>query len=579
MHDVEMPPPGAPAALYIRESDKLQALGQSPEMQRTALLEIAARQGYPIALDLEEHESSSKPVKHRPKYLRILEAARDGRVKVILVFTLSRWGRNAGERIIRGDELDRKGVVVYSAQQGIDRAGITRGIYAIVDEQYARDLSAWVTPARRQAARKGTHMGSTPFGFKRVYPAYEGGPDAQRRPAGELVADPATLWVVRELFQRYAGGGWSFRTLATWLNSDAAIPRNRRARPWTAEAARYILHNPVYAGFVRYDTLGVGIYQRAAPGGAFVVRGRHHEERIVEEEVYQRVQERILRATKRPVLNRLDPDTLLASGLLVCETCGAALIQSRRRDKRRNPSDRYVCSSYNAGRAATHDGPTGVMAPVAHAALLDQLRRLEGLPWITLPADATAADRTADKRRHVEEALRGVAQKMTNATAVRLQQGPTASPFQQAAFDAASADLERQDASLRAQLTTLQDQERAVPQLRAIHTVVCALPAYIERAELLDMPHVLRDPARLAIASARVVRRVPAGGEARTVWARLEVTWTAGILELERTGRLRIADPPAPPTLLTEAERNHAKYIRLRDRRRAASTRVNVPAE
>lgn len=51
--------------------------------------------------------------------------------------------------------------------------------------------------------------------------------------------------------------------------------------------------------------------------------------------------------------------------------------------------------------------------------------------------------------------------------------------------------------------------------------------------------------------------------------ARLEVEWTAGVLELERTGQPRIAPPPAAPTRPTRAERRHDRYVRLRDRRRA----------
>src|SRR5438105_14783505 len=100
-------------------------------------------------------------------------------------------------------------------------------------------------------------MGTTPYGYKRVYPAWDG---KGRRPHGRLERDLATAWAVQELFTRYDTGAWSLGRLAQWLNDDPTVPPPRRAERWSSNTVGGILRNPTYKGVIRYNKERRGLY-------------------------------------------------------------------------------------------------------------------------------------------------------------------------------------------------------------------------------------------------------------------------------------------------------------------------------
>jgi hypothetical protein len=183
-----------------------------------------------------------------------------------------RWGRDGAEWLARAREFERLGVPIISVQEGKDEGGLIRFIRAGMAEEYSRQLAKRVRPAREKSAREGTHMGRTMFGYKRVYPEWDG---KGRCPLAHLVPDPATAWIVRELFERYDAGGWSTRTLAGWLNEDERVPPPSRTGRWTASSLAYILKSATYKGIIRYNVHRKGYYETSAPGSAFEAEGRH----------------------------------------------------------------------------------------------------------------------------------------------------------------------------------------------------------------------------------------------------------------------------------------------------------------
>jgi site-specific DNA recombinase len=136
--------------------------------------------------------------------------------------------------------------------------------------------------------------------------------------------------VVRELFARYAAGGWSHRTLANWMNTDPRVPPRSAtgggAGFWTAGNVRGILANPVYCGLVRYNRRPSGLYDRATKGSVFVVDGRH--DALIDRGTFDRVQERTAAAYARPSYNR-QHHAQMGSGLFVCRGCGGPMAPCR----------------------------------------------------------------------------------------------------------------------------------------------------------------------------------------------------------------------------------------------------------
>jgi hypothetical protein len=155
----------------------------------TAAVTRLRQEGYilPDELIYEDHERGSKVT--RKGYQAIIEAVRAFRVGAVLVYMFDRWGRDGAAWLARAREFERLGVPIISVQEGKDEGGLIRFIRAGVAEEYSRQLAKRVRPAREKSAREGTHMGRTMFGYKRVYPEWDG---KGRRPLAHLVPDPAT---------------------------------------------------------------------------------------------------------------------------------------------------------------------------------------------------------------------------------------------------------------------------------------------------------------------------------------------------------------------------------------------------
>jgi hypothetical protein len=121
--------------------------------------------------------------------------------------------------------------------------------------------------------------------------------------SGFTVPDPERAPLVRELFERYAGGQEFDRSLAAWLNATGA--RSAKGRPFSKDTVREILLNSAYCGYV----VGLRSKDRA-------VRGLH--EPIVSEELFDRVQE--VRTWRARVVKPGPPsDDYLLRKLLHCD--------------------------------------------------------------------------------------------------------------------------------------------------------------------------------------------------------------------------------------------------------------------
>jgi DNA invertase Pin-like site-specific DNA recombinase len=180
------------AAGYNRVSRLVQAEGHSSEVQRVAIRQLATEQGYALTLIEEDHERGSKI--ECEGYQRIIEAVRAGTIRAVIVFMFDRRGRDGAEWLARACEFERIGferieAPIISVQEGRDEGGLMRFIRAGMAEEYSRQLAQRVHPARERAAQQGTHMGPTPFDYRRSYPAWDG---KGRRPSGKLLPDEAT---------------------------------------------------------------------------------------------------------------------------------------------------------------------------------------------------------------------------------------------------------------------------------------------------------------------------------------------------------------------------------------------------
>jgi DNA invertase Pin-like site-specific DNA recombinase len=319
--------PAAPEAVrravaYIRESTEEQGRGYSPDGQRQAIARYAQEHHLDLVDEYLDFETGRLAEK-RPGFQRLIEDAMEHRFDCVLVFHTSRFARNTIEakrykKLLRSE----LGIDVVSVTQPLGpdvddpAAFLSESVQEIFDEYYSVSLSFWTKMGLREKARQGLLTGSLPWGYLK-------GED------GVAVPDPGRAPLVRRLFELYATGQHTDRTLAAWLNAQGQ--RTARGRSFGVDTVREMLCNAAYCGYVS------GRRDRAKQ-----IKGVH--EPIVPEELFDRVQElRRLRArTLKP--GRPSPRYLLR-GLARCERCQGKMQGTA---VGRRLAARYYCSTRRA---------------------------------------------------------------------------------------------------------------------------------------------------------------------------------------------------------------------------------------
>ncbi|MGH7191241.1 MAG: recombinase family protein, partial [Acetobacteraceae bacterium] len=110
-------------------------------------------------------------------------------------------------------------------------AFLTESVHEIFDEYYSVSLSFWVKMGLKEKARQGLLTGSLPWGYRK-------GADAIAEP------DPERAPYVRRIFELYASGRHTDRTIAEWLNSEGQ--RTAKGRLFGADSVREMLCNASY---------------------------------------------------------------------------------------------------------------------------------------------------------------------------------------------------------------------------------------------------------------------------------------------------------------------------------------------
>jgi putative DNA-invertase from lambdoid prophage Rac len=136
------------AALYHRVS----TLDQNPTLAREQLRQAAAARGFEVVMDVEETGSGAN--NDRPGLQRVMDAARFGRIKAVVVYKLDRFGRSALDLLANIQDLEKHGCRFVAASQGID-------ISANGDpmSRFMLTILAGVAEFERELIRERTRMG------------------------------------------------------------------------------------------------------------------------------------------------------------------------------------------------------------------------------------------------------------------------------------------------------------------------------------------------------------------------------------------------------------------------------------
>lgn len=246
------------AALYTRVSTEDQAAeGFSLEAQREKLRAYCDARGWRVVGPYVDDGYSGRDDR-RPAYQRMLEE-RD-RWDTILVMKMDRIHRNSRNFMAMMDRLRSWGKEFTSMQESLD-TGTAMGRFVMDIIQRIAQLESEQTAERvymgmqQKAKSSGAPLGfPAPFGYRWAH--------------GTLRADRQESKAVQEVFRLHREGA-PLRVISERLN--ALRIRTRRGGPWTLWAVRYLLQNPVYAGYLLWDgILQPGRHEALIPRAEFI---------------------------------------------------------------------------------------------------------------------------------------------------------------------------------------------------------------------------------------------------------------------------------------------------------------------
>ena len=111
--------------IYTRVSTELQIDGYSLEAQKERLKREAKHRGMQIVGEYSDEGKSGKNINGRPEFKQMLADIKSSKddVDYVLVFKLSRFGRNAADTLNSLQYMEDYGVNLLCVEDGIDSAG------------------------------------------------------------------------------------------------------------------------------------------------------------------------------------------------------------------------------------------------------------------------------------------------------------------------------------------------------------------------------------------------------------------------------------------------------------------------
>ena len=322
---------------YTRVSTAMQIDGYSLDAQKARMKAYADFNDYQIVGEYEDAGKSGKSIEGRASFCRMMDdikAGKDG-ISYVLVFKLSRFGRNAADVLSTLQVMQDFGVNLICVEDGIDSskdAGkLMISVLSAVAEIERENIRIQTMEGRIQKAREGRWNGGfAPYGYRLV--------------DGRLEINEEEAPAIRTIFDQYVNTNIGTTGLAKYLENHGIhkIQRQNGKNPLFASSTiQKILKNPVYCGkiaFGRRRTEKVkgtrNEYKLVEQESYLLVDGLH--EGLVSEEVWQAAQVKMkATAQKYELVSRRKTDRVhLLSSIVKCPVCGAGMYGNKSIKKR-----------------------------------------------------------------------------------------------------------------------------------------------------------------------------------------------------------------------------------------------------
>lgn len=302
----------------------------------------------------------------RCEFERLMEDVRAGKIDCIIVKDLSRFGRNYIET---GEYLEKifpfLGIRFIAVNDGYDSISpsaadsLSLHLKNLVNDVYARDISAKISPVLREKQKRGEFIGAwAAYGYVK-----------SKQDKHCILVDRESASIVRDIF-RWRLEGVSYQGICRRL-TEKNIPSPSQYRygkgwvqhekwaavPWRVQTIKGILCNEVYLGHMvqgrKRESLFHGQRQASVPKEQWIIVENTHEP-IIDQKTFEAVQQLNRQkteeyTTKQDGFSGIKNTENILKGLVYCGACGTNLVRYKnvRENKHTDPRFHvwynYIC--------------------------------------------------------------------------------------------------------------------------------------------------------------------------------------------------------------------------------------------
>ena len=229
---------------YTRVSTAMQIDGYSLDAQKSRMKAFAEYNDYEIVREYEDAGKSGKSIEGRVQFSQMMDDIKEGKdgVSYVLVFKLSRFGRNAADVLSTLQIMQDFGVNLICVEDGIDSskdAGkLMISVLSAVAEIERENIRVQTMEGRIQKAREGKWNGGfAPYGYQLVN--------------GELIIAEDEAEIIRIIYDKFVNTTMGMAAIAAFLNNSGykkKLRQNNTIEGFSTSFVKGVLDNPIYCG-------------------------------------------------------------------------------------------------------------------------------------------------------------------------------------------------------------------------------------------------------------------------------------------------------------------------------------------
>ena len=320
--------------IYTRVSTSMQVDGYSLDAQKDKLRKYADYQEMSIVGEYSDEGKSGKSVEGRPQFKQMLADIESGKdnVDYVLVFKLSRFGRNAADVLSSLQKMQDYGVNLICVEDGIDSskdAGkLMISVLSAVAEIERENILVQTMEGRRQKAREGRWNGGfAPYGYQLVN--------------GELIIAEDEAEIIRIIYDKFVNTTMGMAAIAAFLNNSdykKNLRQNNTIEGFSTSFVKGVLDNPIYCGKLAFGRRknekipGTRNEYHIVKQKGYLLSDGIHEAIISEEMWNQAHRKRQETGVLQVKTHSLEHEHIL-SGIIKCPVCGSGMYGNVNRKK------------------------------------------------------------------------------------------------------------------------------------------------------------------------------------------------------------------------------------------------------